>query len=88
MNVEKMRDILIQLFPGRSISVDQDAWYQSHLSGPDSTYCNFSCNIFKLPKEPGHTSIIYSGSTKDIGELFIEVCCKMVEYEAKLKGDQ
>ena len=84
MTVETMRDILMELFPGRTISVDQAAWFQNC---SNETYSNYACSIFKLMHEPALPdggTIVCRVETKDIRQTFIETCKKMFEYEAGL----
>lgn len=86
MTAEQMRDILMEIFPGRTICMNQDAWHQSHIP---SSYSTYGCSIFKLENEPKASdggTIVCREDGKDIRKVFIATCKAMFEYEDKLQN--
>ena len=81
MNVETARDILAQLYPGRTISVDQTAW--NHVTRKNT---KIMINVWKLEPEPspGGTDIICSCEGTDVKEVCIAAIAAMAKYEAKV----
>ena len=85
MKPSRIRDLLVELFPGRSVSVQQDNWYHSEAT----RYTKHTCSIFKTNEErtldPADTaSIVVRVEDVDVRCLFIRACKKMFEYEQKI----
>ncbi len=87
MKTERIRDILVHLFPGRSVNVGHDAWFHR----PGNKYNKYTITIFTRtdePPAPDGSGIIARCEGNDLRKLFVKVCNSMFEYEAEVAKDK